>query len=92
MSAPPPPPGGGGCSLFHTFHTSSSASCFRYNEAKDLAKNLEKQASKVQAEAQEAGDRALKIFANLTSLPPFNTDALEVPGGKEPPQVGRSGD
>lgn len=54
-----------------------SASC-RYNEAKDLAKNLEKQASKVQAEAQEAGDKALRIFANLTSLPPFNTDALEV--------------
>lgn len=43
-------------------------------------------------EAQEAGDRALKIFANLTSLPPFNTDALEVPGGEEPPQVGCSGD
>lgn len=55
---------------------------FRYNEAKDLAKNLEKQASKVQAEAQEAGDEALKIFANLTSLPPFNTDALEVTGGE----------
>lgn len=55
---------------------------FRYNEAKDLAKNLEKQASKVQAEAQEAGDKALKIFANLTSLPPFNTDALEVTGGR----------
>lgn len=51
---------------------------FRYNEAKDVAKNLEKQASKVQAEAEEAGDKALKIFANLTSLPPFNTDALEV--------------
>lgn len=51
---------------------------FRYNEAKDLANNLEKQAMKVRAEAEEAGDKALKIFANLTSLPPFNTDALEV--------------
>lgn len=50
----------------------------RYNEAKDVAKNLEKQAGKVQAEAEEAGDKALKIFANLTSLPPFSTDALEV--------------
>lgn len=50
----------------------------RYNEAKDLAKNLEKQANKVHAEAEEAGDKALKIYANLTSLPPFNTKSLEV--------------
>lgn len=50
----------------------------RYNEAKDLAKNLEKQANKVQAEAEEAGDKALKIFANLTSLPLVDTEALEV--------------
>lgn len=50
---------------------------FRYNEAKELAKNLEKQANNVQAEAEEAGDRALKIVANLTSLP-LNTKALEV--------------
>lgn len=51
---------------------------FRYNEAKDLAKNLEKQATKVQAEAEEAGDKALKIFANLTSIPMLDTKALEV--------------
>lgn len=51
---------------------------FRYNEARDLAKNLEKQANKVQAEAEDAGNKALKIFANLTSLPPFDTKALEV--------------
>lgn len=50
---------------------------FRYTEAKELAKNLEKQANKVQAEAEEAGDVALKIYANLTSLP-FDTKALEV--------------
>lgn len=55
---------------------------FRYDEAKDLAKNLEQQATKVQAEAQEAGDQALKMFANLTSLPPFKMDALEVTGGE----------
>lgn len=54
---------------------------FRYNEAKDLAKNLEKQANKVQAEAEDAGNEALKIFANLTSLPPFDTKALEVSAG-----------
>ena len=51
---------------------------FRYNEAKELAKNLEKQANKVQAEAEDAGNQALKILANLTSVPTFNTKALEV--------------
>lgn len=51
---------------------------FRYNEAKELAKNLEKQANKVQAEADEAGNNALKIFANLTSMPPFDHKTLEV--------------
>uniref|UniRef100_A0A668A017 Laminin subunit gamma-1 n=1 Tax=Myripristis murdjan TaxID=586833 RepID=A0A668A017_9TELE len=54
----------------------------KYNEAKDLAKNLEKQANKVHAEAEEAGSKALKIFANLTSLPPFDTKALEDEAGK----------
>lgn len=50
----------------------------RYVEAKDLAKDLEKQAAKVQAEAEEAGNKALKIYANLTSLPPIDTKTLEV--------------
>ncbi|KAB5579854.1 hypothetical protein PHYPO_G00199730 [Pangasianodon hypophthalmus] len=49
----------------------------KYNEAKDLAKNLEKQATKVRAEAEEAGDKAMKIYANLTSLPPFDIRSLE---------------
>ncbi|KTF71929.1 hypothetical protein cypCar_00046011 [Cyprinus carpio] len=49
----------------------------KYVEAKDLAKDLEKQAAKVQAEAEEAGNKALKIYANLTSLPPIDTKTLE---------------
>ncbi|KAK5860486.1 hypothetical protein PBY51_021960 [Eleginops maclovinus] len=49
----------------------------KYTEAKELAKSLEKQANKVQAEAEDAGNRALKIFANLTSTPPFDTKTLE---------------
>lgn len=49
----------------------------KYNEAKDLAKNLEKHANKVQAEAEEAGNKALKLYANLTSLPSIDTKALE---------------
>ncbi|XP_017326850.1 laminin subunit gamma-1 [Ictalurus punctatus] len=49
----------------------------KYNEVKDLAKNLEKQATKVRAEAEEAGDKAMKIYANLTSLPPFDIKSLE---------------
>lgn len=64
-----------------------SLSVRRYTEAKELAKNLEKQATKVQAEAEEAGDTALKIFANLTSLPPVDTKALEVtPPSGDPDQ------
>lgn len=55
-----------------------TSAVIRYNEAKELAKNLEKQANKIQAEAEDAGEKALKIFANLTSLPPFDTKALEV--------------
>lgn len=54
----------------------------RYNEAKELAKSLEKQATKVQTEAEEAGNKALKLFANLTSLPQIDTKALEVRDGR----------
>ncbi|XP_061549216.1 laminin subunit gamma-1 [Phycodurus eques] len=49
----------------------------KYKEALELATSLEKQANKVQAEAEEAGNHALQIFANLTGLPPFDTRALE---------------
>ncbi|XP_012681774.2 laminin subunit gamma-1 [Clupea harengus] len=49
----------------------------KYSEAKDLAKNLEKQANKVLAEAEVAGDKANKILSNLTTLPPFDTKSLE---------------
>ncbi|XP_053739856.1 laminin subunit gamma-1 [Synchiropus splendidus] len=49
----------------------------KYGEAKELAKSLEKQAQKVQAEAEDAGNQALKIFANLTSLPSLDTKTLE---------------
>ncbi|XP_031697831.1 laminin subunit gamma-1-like [Anarrhichthys ocellatus] len=54
----------------------------KYNEAKELAKNLEKQANKVQAEAEDAGNKAVKIFANLTNVPSFDTKALEDEAGK----------
>lgn len=50
------------------------------DEAKKLAKDLEKQANQVQSEAEEAGEQALKLYANLTSLPPFDTTPLEVGG------------
>lgn len=63
--------------------TSALIVAFRYNEAKELAKNLEKQANKVQAEAEDAGDKAVKIFANLTSIPPLDTKALEVTSQSE---------
>ncbi|XP_057713602.1 laminin subunit gamma-1 [Corythoichthys intestinalis] len=54
----------------------------KYKEALELAKSLEKQANKVQAEAEEAGNHALKIFANLTDLPPFDTHTLEEEAAK----------
>lgn len=54
----------------------------RYNKAKELAKSLEKQATEVQTEAEEAGNKALKLFANLTSLPQIDTKALEVRDGR----------
>ncbi|KAM4023143.1 laminin subunit gamma-1 [Anomaloglossus baeobatrachus] len=54
----------------------------KYNQAKDLSKELEKQASKVHAEAEEAGNRALQIYANLVSIPPIDTMALQNEAGK----------
>ncbi|KAM9790659.1 laminin subunit gamma-1 [Syngnathus typhle] len=54
----------------------------KYKEALELAKSLEKQANKVQAEAEEAGNHAVEIFANLTSLPPLHTHALEEEANK----------
>ncbi|KAM9326705.1 laminin subunit gamma-1 [Gastrophryne carolinensis] len=54
----------------------------KYNQAKDLARELEKQASKVHAEAEEAGNRALQIYANLSSIPSIDTTALQNEAGK----------
>lgn len=49
----------------------------KYNEAKNMTKDLEKEANKVHAEAQEADNKALQIYANLTSLPTIDTQTLE---------------
>uniref|UniRef100_A0A4W3JXR0 Laminin subunit gamma 1 n=1 Tax=Callorhinchus milii TaxID=7868 RepID=A0A4W3JXR0_CALMI len=49
----------------------------KYNEAKAMSWELEKQATKVHSDAQEAGNKALEIYANLTSLPAVDTKALE---------------
>ncbi|KAJ8274539.1 hypothetical protein COCON_G00091640 [Conger conger] len=49
----------------------------KFNDAKDLATNLGKQANKVHTEAEEAGNKALQIYANLTGLPPVDTKTLE---------------
>ncbi|KAL7984791.1 hypothetical protein Chor_003361 [Crotalus horridus] len=48
-----------------------------YNQAKNIARDLEKQANKVSAEAKEAGEKALQIYANLTTLPSIDTAGLE---------------
>ncbi|XP_026559056.1 laminin subunit gamma-1 [Pseudonaja textilis] len=49
----------------------------KYNQAKNIARDLEKQANKVSAEAKEAGEKALQIYANLTTLPSIDTAGLE---------------
>ncbi|KAG9483073.1 hypothetical protein GDO78_009165 [Eleutherodactylus coqui] len=49
----------------------------KYNQAKELSQQLEREASKVHAEAEEAGNRALQIYANLTSVPQINTTVLQ---------------
>ncbi|XP_066479595.1 laminin subunit gamma-1 [Tiliqua scincoides] len=49
----------------------------KYNQAKDMSRNLEKQANKVHAEAEEAGNKALQIYANLTNLPRIESEELE---------------
>ncbi|KFW02341.1 Laminin subunit gamma-1, partial [Eurypyga helias] len=49
----------------------------KYNQARNISRDLEKQANKVLAEAEEAGNRALQIYANLTSLPTVDSMGLE---------------
>ncbi|KFP41541.1 Laminin subunit gamma-1, partial [Chlamydotis macqueenii] len=49
----------------------------KYNQARNISRDLEKQASKVLAEAEEAGNKALQIYANLTSLPAVDSTGLE---------------
>lgn len=50
----------------------------RYNQARNISRDLEKQADKVLTEAEEAGNKALQIYANLTSLPTVDSTGLEV--------------
>ncbi|CAH2311352.1 laminin subunit gamma-1 [Pelobates cultripes] len=54
----------------------------KFNQAKDLSRELEKQATKVHAEAEEAGNRALQIYANFSSIPPIDTTGLQKEAGK----------
>ncbi|KFQ75905.1 Laminin subunit gamma-1, partial [Phoenicopterus ruber ruber] len=49
----------------------------KYNQARNISRDLEKQANKVLAEAEEAGNKALQIYANLTSLPTVDSTGLE---------------
>uniref|UniRef100_A0A8C5QNT2 Laminin subunit gamma 1 n=1 Tax=Leptobrachium leishanense TaxID=445787 RepID=A0A8C5QNT2_9ANUR len=49
----------------------------KYTQAKEISRELEKQATKVHAEAEEAGNRALQIYANLSSIPSIDTTALQ---------------
>lgn len=50
----------------------------RYNQARNISRDLERQANRVLEEAEEAGNKALQIYANLTNLPTVDTTGLEV--------------
>lgn len=50
----------------------------RYEQAKNMSQDLEKQAARVHEEAKRAGDKAVEIYASVAQLTPVDSEALEV--------------
>lgn len=50
----------------------------RYEQAKNISQDLEKQAARVHEEAKRAGDKAVEIYASVAQLAPVDAEALEV--------------
>jgi hypothetical protein len=50
----------------------------RYEQAKNISQDLEKQAARVHEEAKRAGDKAVEIYASVAQLTPVDSEALEV--------------
>ncbi|XP_074164653.1 laminin subunit gamma-1-like [Sminthopsis crassicaudata] len=49
----------------------------KYEQAKNLSRDLEKQATRVHEEAKRAGDKAVEIYASVAQLTPVDSVALE---------------
>ena len=64
------------------FFTQSHLLFLRYEQAKNISQDLEKQAARVHEEAKRAGDKAVEIYASVAQLTPVDSEALEVWGGQ----------
>uniref|UniRef100_A0A2K6F143 Laminin subunit gamma-1 n=1 Tax=Propithecus coquereli TaxID=379532 RepID=A0A2K6F143_PROCO len=49
----------------------------KYEQAKNISQDLEKQAARVHDEAKRAGDKAVEIYASVAQLTPVDSEALE---------------
>ncbi|XP_016001055.2 laminin subunit gamma-1 [Rousettus aegyptiacus] len=49
----------------------------KYEQAKNISQDLERQAAQVHEEAKRAGDKAVEIYASVTQLTPVDSEALE---------------
>ncbi|XP_013970599.2 laminin subunit gamma-1 [Canis lupus familiaris] len=49
----------------------------KYEQAKNISEDLEKQAARVHEEAKRAGDKAVEIYASVAQLTPVDSEALE---------------
>lgn len=49
----------------------------KYEQAKNISQDLEKQATRVHEEAKRAGEKAVEIYASVAQLAPVDSEALE---------------
>ncbi|XP_012861133.1 laminin subunit gamma-1 [Echinops telfairi] len=54
----------------------------KYEQAKNISQDLEKQAARVHDEAKRAGDKAVEIYASVAQLTPVDSEALEKEASK----------
>lgn len=66
--------------FFFSFSMKSHLWFGRYEQAKNISQDLERQAAQVHEEAKRAGDKAVEIYASVTQLTPVDSEALEVRG------------
>eukprot|EP00069_Balaena_mysticetus_P017286 bmy_10504T0 len=49
----------------------------KYEQAKNISQDLEKQAARVHEEAKKAGEKAVEIYASVAQLTPVDSEAME---------------